>query len=143
MSRSMKMIGIPLHQGRNELNGSETSLSGLRTPTYPHKLLYAHCPHSFQTSTPSIQTYTLLRNQLFHPFHKLSCRHRAFRLLLAADAHVHRAGLGLFFANHQNERDFLQRVFAHLGVHLFVAIIEMDAYAGLLQLLRDLSAIVD
>src|SRR5437899_6789383 len=58
------------------------------------------------------EIYRFLRNQLLHPLHKLFRRHGAFRLLLAADTHIDRPGLGLFFADHKDKRDFLHRKIA-------------------------------
>src|ERR1700744_6031428 len=61
------------------------------------------------------EVYSFLCNQFFHPFRKLLKRHRAFRLLLATDAYVHRPGLGLFFTDYQQEWHFLHRMLANFG----------------------------
>ena len=56
------------------------------------------------------------------------------RALIAftACAHADSVSFGFLVAHHQDVGNFLQREVADLGVHLFVAAIELDAESGIL-----------
>ena len=79
----------------------------------------------------------LALDQPLHPLDERLRLHRAFGLLLAADAHVDLAGFHLLVADDELERHLLHGVLADLGVHLLVAHVNVHAHAGGLQLVAD------
>src|SRR6185437_11603707 len=56
----------------------------------------------------------------------------------SAGSHAHFAGFYFLIANHQQEWHLLQSVFADLGVHFFVARVDIYAHSGGLQRVRNL-----
>src|SRR5512139_1581772 len=72
---------------------------------------------------------------------RLSERHHPLALL-AKRADCNRAFLGLALADHQQVRDLLQRVLAHLVVDLLVAQVGLDADARGLELRLDVARVV-
>src|SRR6516164_7338042 len=84
-----------------------------------------------------LQRRTLLHDQLPHPLDKRLHRNRSFCFLLSANPHIDLARLNLLVADHKLKRHLLQRVLANLGVHFFVAHVNLDAHSGSLQLVAD------
>src|SRR3984885_3889803 len=83
-----------------------------------------------------LQSRALVRDQLPDLLHEIR-RWHVLRLFFPARAHIHPSRLRLFVSHHQQEWHFLHGVLANLGIHLFVASIDFDAYANRLQLARD------
>ena len=92
-----------------------------------------HWPLTALDSSPAISFLDLL--------HELRRRH-VFRLLFAASADVDLAGLGFFVADHQQEWHLLHGMLADLGVHLFVAGIDVHANADFFQLRGDFVGVI-
>lgn len=75
--------------------------SGLQNDFCRMPFCAANCQWLFAICSVSSELHRLLRDQFLHPFYKLRHRYSSFRLLLAADAHVHRLGFSFFFADYK------------------------------------------
>src|ERR1035437_6027604 len=84
---------------------------------------------------------TFLRDQLFDLLHEVRRRH-VFRFFFPARTDVDPSCFGFLVPDHQQERHLLHGVLANLGVHLFVARIDLDANADGLQLIRNFVGIL-
>src|SRR5215469_1357344 len=121
-------------RARSKQASTGASIVVRRTICVSPAWFYHHC----LSALIDRELYRLFRDKSFDPVRKLRYRHRAFRLLLPADAHVYRSGLRFLFADHYQERYFLQSMLTNFGVHLFIAVVQMNPRAGITQLLRDL-----
>jgi hypothetical protein len=83
-----------------------------------------------------LKSWALALDEVFDFFDELGGGH-VVGFLFAAGAHVDPAGLGFLVAHHEQERHFLKRVLADLGVNLLVASIQLDANSNRTQLCRD------
>src|SRR5208282_2263228 len=79
---------------------------------------------------------TLLFDQLPDLLHEIRRRH-VFRFFFPTRTHVYLARLCLFVSDYEEERNLLHGVLADLGVHLFVAGVDLDAHSDGLELIRD------
>src|SRR5689334_17687777 len=76
-------------------------------------------------NSSSVQRRGLVRNQPRDAREELACGD-GFGLLFSAGADIHSVSLGFLVADHEQKWNFLQRVLADLGIHLFVAAVHVD-----------------
>src|SRR5437899_11242260 len=100
-------------------------------------------PGQPRTAVPTwfLEPRTFLLNQSLDLLHEGFGRH-IFGLLFSTSADVHLPGLCFFISHHKQEWHLLHGVFADLGIHLFIAGIDVYAHTNRFELVSNFVRIV-